>query len=61
MSRCTLGLTNLDPFFDGWIYPRRSCAEQTASELFLHAADTMTTADAGCALVEESLSGIQAL
>jgi beta-phosphoglucomutase-like phosphatase (HAD superfamily) len=51
----------LDPFFDGWIYPRQSCAGQTASGLFQYAAHTLSTATAGCVVVQDSSFGIQAL
>jgi len=59
-SRCTLALTDLYPSFDGRIFRRRSCAGQTASELFQYAAHTLSTATAGCVVVQDSSFGIQA-
>ena len=59
--RFTLGLTNLYRRFDGRIFSGDEVAHgKPAPDLFLHAAHSMTTAAAGCVVVEDSPSGVQA-
>jgi len=59
--RFTLGLTNLYRRFDGRIFSGDEVAHaKPAPDLFLHAAHSMTTAPAGCVVVEDSPSGVQA-
>jgi len=59
--RFTLGLTDLYRRFEGRIYSGDEVEHgKPAPDLFLHAARSMTTAAAGCVVVEDSPSGIQA-
>jgi HAD superfamily hydrolase (TIGR01509 family) len=59
--RFTLGLTDLYRRFEGRIFSGDEVAHgKPAPDLFLHAARTMTTAAAGCVVVEDSPSGVLA-
>jgi HAD superfamily hydrolase (TIGR01509 family) len=59
--RFTLGLTDLYRCFEGRIFSGDEVAYgKPAPDLFLHAAHSMTTAAAGCVVVEDSPSGVQA-
>ena len=60
-AELTLGLTGLLPFFEGRIF----CAYEVgafkpAPGLFLHAAEALGVAPQGCAVIEDSLPGIEA-
>jgi HAD superfamily hydrolase (TIGR01509 family) len=59
--RFTLGLTDLYRRFDGRIYSGDEVEHgKPAPDLFLYAARSMTTAAAGCVVVEDNPSGVQA-
>jgi HAD superfamily hydrolase (TIGR01509 family) len=57
----TLGLTGLYERFAGRIFSAEDVAAgKPAPDLFLHAAERMAAAPAGCVVVEDSRSGVQA-
>jgi HAD superfamily hydrolase (TIGR01509 family) len=59
--RFTLGLTGLYERFDGRIFSALEVAEgKPAPDLFLHAAERMRASPAGCAVIEDSVYGVQA-
>jgi HAD superfamily hydrolase (TIGR01509 family) len=59
--RYTLGLTGLYERFAGRIFSATDVAAgKPAPDLFLHAAEQMGAAPAGCVVVEDSRSGVQA-
>lgn len=59
--RLTLGLTNLAHRFEGRIFSAADVAVgKPAPDLFLHAADSLGVAPSQCAVVEDSLFGVQA-
>ena len=59
--RYTLGLTGLYERFAGRIFSATDVAAgKPAPDLFLYAAEQMGTAPAGCVVVEDSRSGVQA-
>jgi beta-phosphoglucomutase-like phosphatase (HAD superfamily) len=59
--RYTLSLTGLYERFEGRIFSAESVAlGKPAPDIFLHAAERMATQPAGCVVVEDSRSGVQA-
>jgi HAD superfamily hydrolase (TIGR01509 family) len=59
--RYTLGLTGLYERFAGRIFSAEDVANgKPAPDLFLHAAERMAAAPAGCVVVEDSRPGVQA-
>ena len=57
----TLGLTDLYQRFEGRIFSGDEVAHgKPAPDLFFYSARSMTTAAAGCVVVENSPSGVQA-
>ena len=59
--RYTLSLTGLYERFDGRIFSAEEVAlGKPAPDIFLHAAERMGTQPAGCVVVEDSRSGVQA-
>ncbi len=59
--RYTLGLTSLYERFEGRIFSAEDVARgKPAPDLFLHAAERMTTEPARCVVVEDSRSGVEA-
>lgn len=59
--RYTLGLTDLYTHFEGRIFSAEEVASgKPAPDLFLLAAECMATDPAGCVVVEDSRSGVQA-
>ncbi len=59
--RYTLGLTGLYPRFAGRIFSAEDVARgKPAPDLFLHAAERMAAKPAGCVVVEDSRSGVEA-
>jgi HAD superfamily hydrolase (TIGR01509 family) len=57
----TLGLTGLYPRFAGRIFSAEDVARgKPAPDLFLHAAEQMAAEPAGCVVVEDSRSGVEA-
>lgn len=59
--RLTLGLTNLAHRFEGRIFSAADVAvAKPAPDLFLHAADSLGVAPSQCAVVEDSVFGVQA-
>ncbi|WP_043479429.1 HAD family hydrolase [Arthrobacter sp. SPG23] len=57
----TLGQTGLLPQFEGRIFSASEVARgKPAPDLFLHAAGTLGAEPAGCAVVEDSVFGVQA-
>jgi len=59
--RFTLGLTGLLPRFEGRIFSATDVAHgKPAPDLFLHAATTLGANPARCAVVEDSIYGVQA-
>ncbi|MBA3360425.1 MAG: HAD-IA family hydrolase [Acidimicrobiia bacterium] len=59
--RLTLGLTNLAHRFEGRIFSAADVAVgKPAPDLFLHAAESLGVAPSQCAVVEDSVFGVQA-
>ena len=59
--RFTLGLTDLLERFEGRIFSADDVRNgKPAQDLFLHAAHEMGVRPGGCAVIEDSLSGVQA-
>lgn len=59
--RLTLGATGLLDLFEGRLYSAAMVARgKPAPDLFLHAAESMGVAPAGCAVIEDSPFGLQA-
>jgi len=59
--RYTLGLTGLYERFEGRIFSRDDVARgKPAPDLFLHAAEQMGVAPAGCVAIEDSRPGVEA-
>lgn len=57
----TLGLTGLQPFFEQHVFSAYDIGHwKPAPELFLHAAKALGVAPENCAVVEDSLPGIEA-
>lgn len=57
----SLGVTGLLPYFEGRIYSAYEVGSwKPAPDLFLHAASKMGVAPSRCAVVEDSLPGVQA-
>jgi HAD superfamily hydrolase (TIGR01509 family) len=61
--RLTLGVTGLYERFEGWIFSADEVAHgKPAPDIFLHAAERMGTpaTPAACAVIEDSVSGVEA-